>query len=466
MELAPHTDSFYRPLAQQKEQPALKEGHSRLTEVAWDHILTIAATVAIFVAAILTFDLLASVYWWQRSMPVAMYVIPTVEWLLLAAILVQERRRSRLKALLSDSEVRIELAADAADLGLWCWDAKTDKFWATKHGQELLGLPAESSYDSDAIIRIVHPDDRALVDDAARQVLATNSSNEVEFRISLPDGQVRWLRGRGVGRSKDGASQVMGTIMDITERRKMQEEVQHHQQSVAHLARVGIVGELSAALAHELNQPLTAIMSNAQAAQRMLGKTPVDMEELSGAIADIIEDDMRAGDVIHHLRSLLKDNQSSLGLCDLNSLVHESLSLTRSDLISRHISVTRELCAQPLPVVGDDVQLQQVVLNLILNAGEAIAAQKERKGQLTVSTGVSGSFAHLKVSDNGTGIPPNILDKLFDPFFTTKQSGMGLGLAICQAIVTRHAGRIWATNNDDFGATFHVSLPLAQAGAS
>lgn len=465
MEMAPHTESFYRPLAPQKEQPERKQNHARLTDLAWDRVLTFAATVAIFVAAILTFDLLAAVYWWQRSMPVAMYIIPTIEWLLLAAILVQERRRSRLKSLLSDSEVRIELAAGAADLGLWYWDAKTDKFWATKHGQELLGLPAEASYDSGAIMRIVHSEDRALVEDAAKQVLATNSCDEVEFRICLPGGQVRWLRGRGVSQSKDGASQVMGTIMDITERRKMQEEVQHHQQSVAHLARVGIVGELSAALAHELNQPLTAIMSNAQAAQRMLGKTPVDMEELSGAIADIIEDDMRAGDVIHHLRSLLKDNQSSLGLCDLNSLVHESLSLTRSDLISRHISVTRELYAQPLPVIGDDVQLQQVVLNLILNAAEAIAAQKERKGQLTVSTGVSGSFAHLKVSDNGTGIPPNILDKLFDPFFTTKQSGMGLGLSICQAIVTRHAGRIWVTNNDDHGATFHVSLPLTQAAA-
>jgi C4-dicarboxylate-specific signal transduction histidine kinase len=253
--------------------------------------------------------------------------------------------------------------------------------------------------------------------------------------------------------------------MDITERRKMQEEVQHQQQSLAHLARVGVVGELSAALAHELNQPLTAIMSNAQAAQRMLNKTPINVDELSGAIADIIGDDMRAGDVIHHLRSLLKDNESSVGLCDLNSIVRESLELTRSDLITRHISVTRELSQQALSVTGDDVQLQQVVLNLVLNAAEAMGDQNGRKG-LVVSTAKAGSRAELSVSDTGPGLPADILEKLFNPFFTTKQSGMGLGLSICRAIVTRHGGKVWATNNEGGGATFHVSLPLAQAGAS
>ena len=198
MELAPHTDSFYRALAPADAQPVRKGSRERLREIMSDRILTVAATIAIFVAAILTVDLLTAVYWWDRSMPTAMYVVLTIEWLLLAAILLQERRRTRLKSLLSVSEIRMELAAEAADLGLWRADAKTDEFWATKHCQELLGLSPQPHYDAHAIIQTVHPDDRVTIENAARQVLAKNVSQEVEFRVCLPNGQMRWLRGRGV----------------------------------------------------------------------------------------------------------------------------------------------------------------------------------------------------------------------------------------------------------------------------
>jgi PAS domain S-box-containing protein len=466
MELAPHTDSVYGARASRQARPPRNETRALLQALASHRVLTFAAIVATLSAAMLAFDLLSAAYWWHRAIPASIYLASAILALLVAAVLFQEWRRQRLVSRLSVSEVRIGLAAEAADLGLWSWDARTDEFWASKRCQELLGLPPQARYDANAIIASLHPDDRDLVEDAAQQVLATKISKETEFRVCLPEGQVRWLRGRGVSYSKDGTPIVMGTIMDLTERHEMQEEVRHQHQSLAHFARVGMIGELSAALAHELNQPLTAIMSNAQAGQRMLRKTPIDVAELSDLIGDIIQDDIRAGDVIHHLRSLLKDSETSVVRCDLNSVVRESLDLTRSDLIARHISVTLELSSVPLPVMGDAVQLQQVVLNLLLNAAESMAGQKGRSARLAISTFVSGSFAELSVSDKGPGIPADILKKLFDAFFTTKQNGMGLGLSICRAIVTRHGGKIWATNNESGGATFHVMLPLVEEAAS
>jgi two-component system sensor kinase FixL len=301
------------------------------------------------------------------------------------------------------------------------------------------------------------------------QNLRTNSTFEVEYRLRLVGDQTRHVRVRG--RSEYGADKkilrIAGTVVDITERRRMEAEVEQQGRSLAHLARVGVIGELSGALAHELNQPLTAILSNAQAVQRMLEQQPIDIDELRSAIADIIQDDSRAGDVIRHLRALLKNDNATVELLDLNTIVVRAIDLTRSDLTARNIALVMRLAPQNLPISGDTVQLQQLLLNLIINAADAMATGPDPKGTIIVASDVvAGNILHVCVADTGPGIGPDLADKLFEPFFSTKPHGLGLGLSISRAIVVGHGGKIWAENNPGQGATFHVSFPSLKEATS
>lgn len=294
------------------------------------------------------------------------------------------------------------------------------------------------------------------------------STYEIEYRLRLGDQQLRWVRTRARSYKNEQGKvlHIAGTVSNISERKKMQAEVERQQQSLAHLARVGVIGELSGALAHELNQPLTAILSNAQAIQRMIKQQPLNIEELQNAISDIIEDDSRAGDVIRHLRKLLKKDEEHHDLLELNSLVTNALHLTRNDLISRRVATVTQLFPGRLPVRGDAVQIQQLLLNLILNGSEAMSDRLEPGGVLMIASDlVAGGLTHLSISDTGPGIAAEVMAKLFDAFFTTKPHGLGLGLSICRAIVVRHGGKIWAENNPGEGATFHIYLPLAEGAA-
>jgi signal transduction histidine kinase len=402
---------------------------------------------------------------WRYRILAAIAVLLMTEVALLLVVVAQDRRRRSIEALLLESEERMAFAAEAADLGLWRWDADSDRFWSTAHLREMFGIPAGAQYSMTAMTEAVHPDDRGLVVSAMRKGIDSGSLFEIEYRLALGDGQTRWVRARArATRSREGkVTRIAGTITNISEQRKMKAEAEQQQRSLAHLARVGVVGELSGALAHELNQPLTAILSNAQAMQRMVKQQPIDIEELQGAIRDIIDDDSRAGDVIRHLRALLKKDEIRLDVLEMNSLVTNALNLTRSDLILRRIATVTQLFSGPLPVKGDVVQLQQLLLNLILNASEAMSSSLEPGGVLMISTDrVAGGLAHLSVSDTGHGISPDAMARLFDAFFSTKSQGLGLGLSICRAIVTRHNGKIWAENNPGEGATFHVYLPLAE----
>ena len=311
----------------------------------------------------------------------------------------------------------------------------------------------------------VHPDDRPKVEKAIADAMQTQSTYEVDYRLCLPDVPVRWLRTRGRPTlAPDGRlAALSGTVVDVTETKQMEAVVEDQQRSLAHLARVGMVGELSGALAHELNQPLTAILSNAQAAKRMIENNPVDLTELRNVISDIIDDDARAGDVIRHLRALLKKDESRTEVIDINSVVARTLELTRSALTAQRVVIVTRFSGTPLLVKGDSVQLQQLLLNLVLNAAEAMAGVSRDSGALIVTTNsVNNELLQISVSDTGSGVPDAIKARLFDPFFSTKQSGLGLGLSICRAIAEKHGGQIHATNNPGHGATFHVSLPLAK----
>ncbi|HVR96423.1 MAG TPA: MASE1 domain-containing protein [Thermoanaerobaculia bacterium] len=243
------------------------------------------------------------------------------------------------------------------------------------------------------------------------------------------------------------------------DRRRTEQEAREQRRELAHLTRVVMLGELSGALAHELNQPLTAILSNAQAAQRLLAMEPVDLEEVRDALQEIASEDIRAGAVIQRLRAMLKKERRDLESLDLSAITWEVLALAHSDLVTRNVSVITRLAPYLPAVRGDRVQLQQVLLNLILNACEAMSGVAPRDRQLTLAITHETDGIHLSLGDRGVGIPSGAMDRVFEPFFTTKEHGLGLGLAICRSIVVEHGGRLWASDGEAGGATFHLLLP-------
>jgi C4-dicarboxylate-specific signal transduction histidine kinase len=254
---------------------------------------------------------------------------------------------------------------------------------------------------------------------------------------------------------------VLVSLVDVSERRRYERETVKQRDELAHLSRVAMLGELSGSLAHELNQPLAAILSNAQAAQRFLARNPPALDAVSDILSDIVRNDRRAGSVIQRLRSLLRKEEAERRPLAFNDVVVESLQLMRSDLLNRQVSVRTELAPELPSVSGDRVQLQQVLLNYVINGCDAMDGQPADR-QLLVRTRAAGDGAiQVAVSDRGTGIPQADIERIFDPFMTTKTRGMGLGLAICRTIVAAHGGRAWATNNADRGATLHFELPTA-----
>jgi signal transduction histidine kinase len=246
----------------------------------------------------------------------------------------------------------------------------------------------------------------------------------------------------------------------LEERRRAERDAREQRQQLAHLARVATLGGLSGALAHELNQPLTAILSNAQAAQYMLGSDTIDMRELEEILKDIVAADRRASEVIRRLRALFMNEVIQAQDLDANELVREVLGLARGDLAARDIEVVTNLM-QPLPAMrADRVQFQQVLLNLVLNASEAMAAAPAGARRLTVSTRAAGEGGvQISFYDQGPGFKPNDAERLFEPFYTTKPKGLGLGLPISRSIIAAHGGKLWGESRAGAGAAFHVLLP-------
>jgi PAS domain S-box-containing protein len=259
---------------------------------------------------------------------------------------------------------------------------------------------------------------------------------------------------------------VIIMVRDITERQRADREIAVQRSELAHLGRVALLGELSGALAHELNQPLAAILANARAAQRMLARENLDVAEFQAILEDIVSDDRRAGAVIQRVRALIKKDETDLQNVSPNEIVTDVLELAHSDLIQRAVVVSTRLAPSLPDVQGDRVQLQQVLLNLIVNACDAMADSPSSLRTLVITTLARSAAVRISISDNGTGITTEPIDEVFQPFVTSKRHGLGLGLAICRSIVDAHGGRLWAVNNRGGGATFHVLLPNATAPAA
>jgi PAS domain S-box-containing protein len=291
-----------------------------------------------------------------------------------------------------------------------------------------------------------------------------------EERITDAAGNVRWLQTVKrpiVGR--DGrAHQVLGASTDITQRRKTELELQQERAELAHVARVFLMGELAASLAHELNQPLTAILSNATAGLRFMSREPLDFDEVREILKDIIEADKRAAEVIRHMRALIrKDETHEFAPLDLSALIVDVVALVHSDALMQSVRLCLELEDGLPPVRGDRIQLQQVMLNILLNAFDASRDCPPEDRTITVrAESVNGRTNRVSVSDCGKGLRDEELAKAFEPFYTTKREGLGMGLSISRSIIESHGGTLSARNNPDRGATFYFTLPVEDAARS
>ncbi len=302
-----------------------------------------------------------------------------------------------------------------------------------------------------------------LPPDLARQILScfdrvlAEGSAIADYALTV-NGERRHFEARMV---PCGADKILSIVRDVTEGKRAQHEVQHSRLELAHISRVTVLGEITASIAHELNQPLTAILSNAQAAKHALANGRLNLHEISDMLSDIIEADQRAGDVIRRLRTWLSRDQFLPQPLDLNQVILDVEHLIRSELIMRHVRLTLELESALPEVAADRVQVQQVILNLALNGIEAMEDRPAGERHLVIRTSASGRDVQCAVRDRGTGIQADHMDRLFDAFFSTKPAGLGIGLRICSSIVSAHGGEIWAANNDDGGATFFFTLPAA-----
>ena len=323
--------------------------------------------------------------------------------------------------------------------------------------EELVGSP---------FIGLIPESERAAALEHIKAIGQNHHGDPYELQVVRPDGSFGWQQwtDHAIRNTGGAVVELQGIGRDVTDLKIADMEVAQRRKEVTHLTRVAILGELSGALAHELNQPLTAILSNAQAAQRLLARAPADLATVGEILDDIVTDDLRAGEVITRLRALLKKDEGSFQPLDVNDVSTEVLALAHSELIERRVTVDTRLAPGLPSVRGDRVQLQQVMLNLLLNACEAMSANGPAERMLTVSTALDGDGLLLtSIADRGSGIPPDAADRLFEPFFTTKPHGLGLGLSICRSIIDAHGGRLWADNNPDGGATFTFALP-AQNG--
>jgi len=292
---------------------------------------------------------------------------------------------------------------------------------------------------------------------AFERVSYSDEPEKIEYAIEL-DGTDRFYEACVVRCDGD---KLLSIVRDVTSRKQAQLEADAQRRQLAHLNRVAALGELSGALAHELSQPLTAVLTNAQAARHFLDRQPLNVEQLRAALDDIIRNDKRAGAVIDRLRALLRKEETARQSVDVNETIREVLDIADGELTLRRITVHTDLAPQLPTMIGDRVQVQQVVLNLVLNACDAIDSSNAANRQLSLSTRADGSSVEIVVSDRGPGIPAGQLERVFEPFVTFREQGLGLGLAITRSIVTAHGGTISAEDTAGGGATFRCVLPAS-----
>jgi PAS domain S-box-containing protein len=393
----------------------------------------------------------------------AALTIIVLQSLMIAALVIQRRHLSRLQLALEGNRELMDLAATAGELGLWSRHLTDDKLWANAPMRALFGFGANDPLRFGDFLARIHPDDRPGVFAQLERCEAAGLPLQTEYRIQRPDGTERWVlwKGRAINDLGDHESRRMGVVMDITERKKTEIELLEQRATMAHVARVAIVSELAVSLAHEINQPLTAIQSNAQAGLRLLSRESADKQELREVLNDIVQANTRAAEVIQHTRALLrKDKPLEFGSVDLLAAINDVIALVQIDAALQGVRISIKPEDNLQPARGDRVQLQQVVLNLILNALDAMETcpASERSVEVRI-THESDGMLRIAISDRGSGFNSEELGRIFDPFYTTKREGLGMGLSISRSIIESHDGRLWAESNVGRGATFYFTVP-------
>lgn len=427
-------------------------------------IIVGGATLMFLLLSILSVHL---VIWLQIQMPMVISGPYLLVILAMALDLAWDTlRATALARNLRESENRLELAANAAQLGLWTWDMQGNRIWATERARQLFGLQPGEDINLDRLQSLVHADDGSRLQIALKKAIDRREPYLTEFRVRIEGQSLRWIAAQGRIET-DGNGRVTllhGVLLDVTEQKKSQAEADELRREVSHSGRITMLGRLSSALAHELSQPLGAILRNVETAEILLARPDPDLGELRAIVRDIHKDDQRAGAIIDRLRSLLKRKQMQFQPLSVEALVNDASTLVRADATARHVALQCD-AELALPMIsGDRVHLSQVLINLIINGIDSICDSPSTRREIRIAAhAVRGSAVEITVSDSGPGIARDALPRLFEPFFTTKPSGMGMGLSVSRTIIEAHGGQLCAENQDQGGAMFRVTLPAVPA---
>jgi C4-dicarboxylate-specific signal transduction histidine kinase len=379
---------------------------------------------------------------------------------ILLIVLTFGRFRKEAATEVASKEAYLAEAQRLSHTGSFGWSAATGFVWSDETFR-IFELDRAAAPTVDAIIQRTHPEDRERVREFIERASRGGGDWDVEHRLLMPDGGVKSLHlVVHAVRDKAGVLSFVGAVMDVTAAKRAEEAVQAAQAELAHVARMTTLGELTAWIAHEVNQPLAGIVTNGTACLQWLGQKTPALDEARSAVEDMVSDAQRAGDVILEIRALSRKTAPKRAPLDINDLIQGVVRLVTREAQAQGASVRLELAPALPAVVGDRVQLQQVVINLVINAIQAMASVTARRRELSIrSRQNEAGHVLVEVADSGHGIGSTNLDQLFKAFFTTKPAGMGMGLSICRSIIEAHGGNVWATDNTPSGAVFHFTLP-------
>jgi signal transduction histidine kinase len=406
-----------------------------------------------------------AIYYDEPRTPTSLHQSLIEQFTHIAGIAVE---RAQSDAALKRSEAFLAEAQHLSRTGSFWWRVATDEITWSEQVYRIFELDQGVPVTLELIGSRVHPEDIPSLYDMIDRARGDGSDFEYEHRLQMPDHSVKYLHmvARGT-RDQDGRLEYIGAVQDVTERRLSEEALGKVRSELAHVARVTSLGALTASIAHEVNQPLSGIITNASTCLRMLAADPPNVDGARETARRTIRDGHCASDVITRLRALFSKKDATTESVDLNEATREVIALSWSDLQRRRVMLRAELGDDLPPVTGDRVQLQQVILNLLLNASDAMSGVDDRPRQLVISTARDeGDRVRLTVQDAGVGLDPHGVDKLFDAFYTTKSGGMGIGLSVSRSIIESHHGRLWAAPNDGPGATFSFSIPRGPEGVT
>jgi PAS domain S-box-containing protein len=370
--------------------------------------------------------------------------------------------RKQAEEALRRSDAYLTEAQRLSRTGSFGWKISSGELFWSEETFRILGYDQTTKPSLELIIQRTHPTDIARVRELIDRASRDGRNWEIEHQLLMPDGSVKSAHvvARAI-KDESGSVEFVGAIMDVSAAKRAEQGLRQAQAELAHISRVTALGELTASIAHEVNQPITGVVTNAEAALSWLRAEPPNLDRVREILGQVVKDGMRAGDVIYQIRALIRKAPTRKAWVDVNEAVLDVISLTRSELLKHGVSLESQLAAGLPLVEGDRVQLQQVILNLILNAVEAMGGVDKDTREIRISTGREDSNGVLVwVQDFGPGLDPQSVDRLFEAFYTTKPDGLGMGLSICRSIIEAHGGRIWATANEPRGAVFQFTLPL------